>query len=170
MAKEEAERQELERLQQERIAAEKLLEEEKQKKAESEKSDIQKQIEIERAELERLRQEKQALSQQNPPKLEEKEPDEGDKSNVVLPLLFVILCVGSLILGLYLRPTFDNSFIAAGISLGVSFIVAVLSIIFMSQKKYTKATKWMFIISLLIAIGVLIASVVVMLGSIPGSK
>ena len=147
----------------------KALEEEKQRQAEAEKSDIQKQIEAEKAELEKLKKEKEVLLQDKEFGYIKEPPKQGDKNNIVLPIIFVILSVGIMIFSLYIREEGD-SYVTSGISLGVNLVIFILSIVFMLKKKYTSSTKWLFTISLIAAIGMMIASVIGILGGIPGSK
>ena len=74
-----------------------------------------------------------------------------------------------MIFSLYIREKGD-SYVTSGISLGVNLIVAILSIVFMLKKKYTPSTKWLFVISLIVAIGIMMASVIGILGGIPGNN
>ena len=81
-------------------------------------------IQLTIATLEKLKKEKEALLQDKEVGYIEEPPKQGDKNNIVLPIIFVILSVGTMIFSLYIREEGD-SYVTSGISLGVNLIIFI---------------------------------------------
>ena len=167
---EEARRAELERIQKEKEEKQKASEVEQQKRAEKEKSEIRKQIEQERAELEKLRREKEALLQDKQPKAKKEEKPVSGKNLAFLPIILIVLGVFAYVASFGLNVDSEMQFDPFFISLIMNGLNIVMSIIFMCIKKFNRATKFLFLITLLLSLSLIAGSIVGMLGSFPGRK